>query len=88
MATHSSFLACKSHGQRVLEGYSPQGHKESDTTEAHVGGLESFSSFFFSAAEVVVFYYCDYLHLGCWKLFFFESQFISFMYFYFYIGLL
>ena len=23
----------KSHGQRTLEGYSPRGHKESDTTE-------------------------------------------------------
>ena len=27
------FLAGKSHGQRSLEGYSPRGHKESDTTE-------------------------------------------------------
>ena len=27
------FLAKKSHGQRSLAGYSPQGHKESDTTE-------------------------------------------------------
>ena len=33
MATHSSILARKSHGQRSLAGYSPQGHKESDTTE-------------------------------------------------------
>ena len=30
MATHSSILAC---GQRSLVGYSPWGHKESDTTE-------------------------------------------------------
>ena len=30
MATHSSG---ESHGQRSLEGYSPQGPKESDTTE-------------------------------------------------------
>ena len=29
MVTHSSK---KSHGQRSLEGYSPWGHKESDTT--------------------------------------------------------
>ena len=29
MATHSSILAWKSHGQRSLEGYSPWGHKES-----------------------------------------------------------
>ena len=27
------FLPEKSHGQRRLEGYSPRGHKESDTTE-------------------------------------------------------
>ena len=27
------FLPGESHGQRNLEGYSPQGHKESDTTE-------------------------------------------------------
>ena len=34
MATHSSMLVWKSHGQRSLEGYSPWGHKESDMTEA------------------------------------------------------
>ena len=33
MATHSSILAWKIHGWRSLEGYSPWGHKESDTTE-------------------------------------------------------
>ena len=34
MATHSSSLAWgKSHGLRSLEGYSPQGLKESDATE-------------------------------------------------------
>ena len=33
MATHSSILAGKSHGQRSLVGYSPWGHKESDTAE-------------------------------------------------------
>ena len=33
-ATLSSTLAWKSHGQRSLEGCSPQGHKEADTTEA------------------------------------------------------
>ena len=33
MATHSSILAWKSYGQRSLAGYSPWGHKESDTTE-------------------------------------------------------
>ena len=37
IATHSStprFLPGKFHGQRNLAGYSPQGRKESDTTEA------------------------------------------------------
>ena len=33
MATHSSIHVGKSHGQRSLVGYSPWGHKESDTTE-------------------------------------------------------
>ena len=33
MATHSSILAWKSHRQRSLEGYSPWGRKQSDTTE-------------------------------------------------------
>ena len=33
MSIHSSILPGKSHGQRSLEGYSPWGHKESDTTE-------------------------------------------------------
>ena len=33
MATHLVFLPGKSHGWRSLVGYSPWGHKESDTTE-------------------------------------------------------
>ena len=33
MATHSSILAWKSHGQRSLESYSPLGRKELDKTE-------------------------------------------------------
>ena len=33
MATDSSILPGKSHGQRSLVGYNPQGRKESDTTE-------------------------------------------------------
>ena len=33
MATHFSILAWKSHGQRSLVVYSPQGHIESDMTE-------------------------------------------------------
>ena len=32
-ATHFSILAWKIHGQRNLVGYSPWGHKESDTTK-------------------------------------------------------
>ena len=31
MATHSSILAWRIHGERSLVGYSPWGHKESDT---------------------------------------------------------
>ena len=34
MATHSSILPGESQGQRSLAGYSTQGHKESDMTEA------------------------------------------------------
>ena len=33
MATHSSILAWKIHGQRSLAGHSPWGHKELDMTE-------------------------------------------------------
>ena len=33
MVTHSSILPWKFHGQTSLVGYSPWGHKESDTTE-------------------------------------------------------
>ena len=40
MATHSRTLAREIYGQRGLVGYSPRGHKESDTTE----GLASISS--------------------------------------------
>ena len=36
MATHSSFLPGKFHGQRNLAGYNPWGHKESDMPE-HIG---------------------------------------------------
>ena len=32
IAIHSSILAWESHGQRSLAGYSPWGHKGSDTT--------------------------------------------------------
>ena len=33
IAIHSSILSGEFHGQRSLAGYSPWGHKESDTTE-------------------------------------------------------
>ena len=33
MAIHSIFLPGKFYGQRSLVGYSPWGHKQSDTTE-------------------------------------------------------
>ena len=33
LATYSSVLAWRIHGQRSLVGYSPWGHKESDMTE-------------------------------------------------------
>ena len=33
MATHPVFLPRKSHGQRSLAGYSPNGCKQSDSTE-------------------------------------------------------
>ena len=33
MATHSSILAWRIHGQRNLAGYSPWNHKELDTTK-------------------------------------------------------
>ena len=33
VVTHSVLLPGESHGQRSLAGYSPWGHKESDTTE-------------------------------------------------------
>ena len=32
IATHSTILAWKSHGQRSLVGYSPWGHKELELT--------------------------------------------------------
>ena len=34
MVTHTNIVAWRTLGQRSLAGYSPWGHKESDTTEA------------------------------------------------------
>ena len=40
MATHSSILPGEVHGQRSLAGYSSQGRKELDTTEATQYGTQ------------------------------------------------
>ena len=45
MATHSSILAWRIHGQRSLAGYSPRGPKELDTTErVHVSRFIFFTT--------------------------------------------
>ena len=50
MATHSSILAWRIHGQRSLAGYSPWGHTKSDTVErlththTHTRSLDSAGS--------------------------------------------
>ena len=41
MAIHSSILACESHAQRSLAGYSLWGHKEWDTAESLTLSLSS-----------------------------------------------
>ena len=41
MATHSSAHAWVIHGQRSLMGYSPWGHKKSDTTEQLINNNKS-----------------------------------------------
>ena len=43
MTTHSSILACKSPGERSLEGYSPRGRKESDMTEHEPPPYEAYT---------------------------------------------
>ena len=43
MATHSSILASRVHGQRSLVGYSPWGHKKSDMTERLTLSLLSYT---------------------------------------------
>ena len=58
MATHSSVLAWRIHGQRGLAGYSPWGHKESDMTEwAHKDILEELCvlDLFVIATSVILF---------------------------------
>ena len=49
MATHTSILSRKLHGQRRLTGYSPWDSKEADTTEHIHGGKVYNRSLFFTA---------------------------------------
>ena len=42
MATHSSILAWRFHGQRSLAGYDPWGRKESDVTESSESARDGF----------------------------------------------
>ena len=56
MATHSSILAWRIHGRRSLVGYSPWGHKESDTMEQlhfHFSFIVSLISFSFISALIL-----------------------------------
>ena len=56
MATHSSILALRIHGQRSLVGYSPQGHKESDTTEwLHFHVVDLISAVQLSASAIHIY---------------------------------
>ena len=45
MATHFSILAWESPRQRSLAGYSPQGHKELDTTYTYTHAKPIFNVF-------------------------------------------
>ena len=56
MATHSTILAWKCHGQRSLAGYSPWSHKESDRTE-QLTRLQGWG--------VALLYLCQRLEQGC-----------------------
>ena len=59
MATHSSILPGKSHGQRSLVDYSPWGQKELDTTEQLKRSILSvFQNSAFSLHGVSIFF-CD-----------------------------
>ena len=51
MATHPELLPEKSLGQRSLAGYSPWGHKESDTTEQLTLSCSPSQSFYHSAVH-------------------------------------
>ena len=55
MATRSSMLAGKFHGQRTVAGYSPWSHKESDTTKhAHIA----------TAAQTILFSMTSHVYTG------------------------
>ena len=45
IAPHSSIVAWEIHGQRSLAGYSPWGHKESDTTSTHTHAPPGFLAY-------------------------------------------
>ena len=64
MATHSSMLAWRIHGQRSLAGYSPWGCKELDMTEQlSLTHLFSFlENLFLKIVETVD--VCNYISLG------------------------
>ena len=72
-ATHLIFLPGEIHGQRSLAGYSPWGHKESDTTDGLVccgwalsrGGQDSTCLPFCVCAFVVV-KFCSVERCGPW----------------------
>ena len=82
MATHSRFWPAESHGQRSLEGYSPWGHQEPDTTEAPerntaqhiVGSAELYDFQVYSRVIRFYRYTCLFVfeffsHLGCYIIF-------------------
>ena len=52
VATHSSIMPEKSHGQRSLVGYSPWGHKESDMTEMTLACMHAQFCVFIHRAHV------------------------------------
>ena len=69
MATHSSILAWRIHGQRSLAGYNPWGHKQSDTTEWQT----LFNVSWFSNSETALLHPCNgpYTVMTLKKIFFY-----------------
>ena len=55
MATHSSILAWRSHGQRSLAGYSPWGHKELEMTVQLSMHSHIYTTFFFIFFSLMVY---------------------------------